>query len=88
MEINIINCFCIIETNSANPVAIVRYFIGNRNEKQALTKKLDLPVTVFLSEIKNGNCNLEFFYPGTEMPLCFTWYDWRRCYIIKRRKIN
>jgi trans-2,3-dihydro-3-hydroxyanthranilate isomerase len=70
MEIDIINCFCTEETSSGNPAAIVKNFIADSNEKQKLAKKLGMPVTVFVSHIKNENYNLEFFYPDTEMPLC------------------
>jgi PhzF family phenazine biosynthesis protein len=70
MEMNIINCFCIKETGSGNPAAIVRNFTQDENEKQALAKRLNLPVTVFLSEIIDGTYNIEYFYPETEMSLC------------------
>jgi len=70
MEINIINCFCTKEANSGNPAAIVDRFTANSNEKQKLAKELGMPVTVFLSEVINGSCHVEFFYPDTEMPLC------------------
>ena len=70
MQLNIINCFCTQETDSGNPAAIVRDFTKNKNERQALARKLNLPVTVFLSEVIDGTCNIEFFYPETEMPLC------------------
>ena len=67
MKIDIINCFSIHESNSGNPAAIVRHFDGNKDNKQILTKRLNLPVTVFLSEMIDGNCNIAYFYPETEM---------------------
>jgi len=70
MEINLINCFCTQGINSGNPAAIVQNFIMDTTEKQKLAKKLNMPVTVFLSENKNESHNVEFFYPDTEMPLC------------------
>lgn len=48
MEINIVNCFCLKEKDSGNPAAIVRDFLGDRDEKQKLAKKLGMPVMVFL----------------------------------------
>ena len=70
MEIQIINCFSTNETNSGNPAAVVSHFLGDKYAKQKLAKELGLPVTVFLSKVSSENCNLEFFYPDTEMPLC------------------
>ena len=70
MKINVINCFCTIEEGSGNPAAIVTEFKGNDQAKQKLAKDLETPVTVFISDIKNQSCHLEFFYPDTEMPLC------------------
>lgn len=70
MKLNIVNCFCTKETYSGNPAAIVRGFMEGKDKKQELAKKLNLPVTVFLSEVIDGACNIEFFYPETETPLC------------------
>jgi PhzF family phenazine biosynthesis protein len=70
MKMNIINCFSTHESNSGNPAAIVRHFEGNKDNKQILAKRLNLPVTVFLSKVIDGNCHIEYFYPATEMALC------------------
>lgn len=70
MKLNIINCFCTKKTSSGNPAAIVRGFKQDKDKKQELARRLNLPVTVFLSEVIDGTRNIEFFYPETEMPLC------------------
>jgi trans-2,3-dihydro-3-hydroxyanthranilate isomerase len=64
MRTRIVNCFCVAEnsalsknnwactaavTGSGNPAAVVLDFIGDHVAKQQLAKKLNLPVTVFIS---------------------------------------
>ncbi len=70
MRTDLINCFCTQDKNSGNPAAVVSGATMNQSEKQHLAKKLNTPVTVFLSESQNDHFHLEFFYPDTEMPLC------------------
>jgi len=69
MKIKQVNCFCTDHDGSGNPAAIVLEFTGSHIEKQRLAKKLNLPVTVFVS-YKGQYPFLEFFYPSTKMPLC------------------
>lgn len=61
-------CFCTSQTNSGNPAAVVENFSGDNSAKAVLAKKLNLPVTVFVSSSKPSM--LEFFYPIGQMPLC------------------
>jgi PhzF family phenazine biosynthesis protein len=88
MRIDIVNCFSTKKKNSGNPAAIVRDFIGGRNEKQQLAKDLGLPVTVFLSEKNHNYYHVEFFYPETEMPLCLHGAIGAGFILLKDEKIN
>jgi PhzF family phenazine biosynthesis protein len=69
MKKTIISCFCIANSPSGNPAAIVEEFNGSDTDKQQLATQLNLPVTVFI-EYLNQTPIFRFFYPAREMSLC------------------
>lgn len=70
MKLQILNCFCSDDSGPGNPAAVVIQFIESKEDKQTLAKKLNLPVTVFLSDADSSQPTLEYFYPDSQMPLC------------------
>lgn len=69
-NITLLNCFSTGQQESGNPAAVVIQFNGDDSDKLALAKKINQPVTVFISDEKLTEPTLSFYYPETRMPLC------------------
>ncbi|MCX7122879.1 MAG: PhzF family phenazine biosynthesis isomerase [Gammaproteobacteria bacterium] len=63
-------CFCRGNSKFGNLAAVVRNFVGEDAEKQALSAQFNFPVTVFIEDENAGLPLLRFFYPRVEMSLC------------------
>ena len=70
MQLDILDCFCTADEFSGNRAAVITNFNGSKVEKQKFALKLNLPVTVYISNIDADIPLLEYFYPDSEMPLC------------------
>ncbi len=66
----IVKCFCDEDDKSGNLAGIyIDQYISNE-DKQQIASRLNLPVTVFVTNAKNDIPLVEFFYPSRKMPLC------------------
>lgn len=66
----ILYCFCTDFPHTGNPAGVIFDFPGNKDEKQKLAQRLQLPVIVFIEKANSAIPVLEFFYPNVEMNLC------------------
>src|SRR3990167_7520259 len=66
----IVKCFCGEDDKSGNPAGVYVDQIISDEQKQQIANKLNLPVTVFVSNSTDHIPSIEFFYPNRKMPLC------------------
>lgn len=71
MRIFQVNCFCITIKDSGNPAAVVIDCDSlTQREKLSIAKKINFPVSVFVSNVTDTLPVIEYFYPEAQMPLC------------------
>lgn len=88
MNLDIIDCFCTRSPNSGNRAAVVTDFGGDSDARQTIAHKLNLPVTVFLSNVDAEVPLVEYFYPNAEMPLCLHGTLAAGTVFFKKRKVE
>lgn len=66
----IVKCFCGEDDQSGNPAGIYIDQMFDNETKQQIANRLNLPVTVFVSDSKSDVPSIEYFYPNKKMPLC------------------
>lgn len=66
----IVKCFCGEDEKSGNPAGVYIDSTLDDKTKQQVANKLNLPVTVFVSNSKSSIPSIEYFYPNKKMPLC------------------
>lgn len=65
-----VNCFCGPDESSGNPAAVYLDSVANDEQKQNIAKKLNLPVTVFITDSDSESPGIEYYYPNRKMSLC------------------